>query len=170
MKQLFNLLIDFIYLLPRIIAYVIILLFFFIFISINFRYLETYLFPLHLLKGKAKFISKNVIIGPYPEKRDLKKLKEKQGVTVVISLLDPSIPFEKSLLEKEKEITEKLGLKLFNFPLGYFHLRSEKNQQVVEEIIQFIKSYPKEKFYIHCYLGKHRIELVRERLKNAETK
>ncbi len=157
---------KFIYLLPRIILYSIFLIYLFLFFLINFSYFEPYLYPLHLIKGKAKYVKKNIIIGPYPNKRELKILKEKLGITVVISLLNPNLLPEKSLLNEELKNTKELGLKFYNYPLEYFNLNSEYNLSMIQKIKFSIKKNPQEIFYIHCYLGKHRVELVEEYIKN----
>jgi len=132
----------------------------------NFSYFEPYLFPLHLIKGKAKYIKKNVIIGPYPNKRELKILKEKLRITIVISLLNPNLPPEKSLLNDELKNTKELGLKFYNYPFNYFNLKSEYNLSMIKKIKSLIEKNPQEIFYIHCYFGKHRVKLVEEYTKN----
>jgi len=165
MKYLLKFLNNLIYLFPRILIWTIFILFLIISFLVYFSYFEPYLYPLHFLKGKAEIINENVIIGPYPEKSELKRLKEKFKITTVISLLNPNLPQEKSLLEKEEKIANELGLKLYNFPLEYLDLNSEHNRKVLSELKNFIKEHPKEKFYIHCYLGRHRVKLIKEFLK-----
>jgi hypothetical protein len=155
-----------IYLLPRIIVYSIFLIFLFLSFLTYFSYFEPYLYPLHLIKGKAKYVKKNVIIGPNPNKRELKILKEKLGITVVISLLNPNLLPEKSLLNEELKNTKELGLKFFNYPLEYFNLNSEYNLSMVQKLKSLIDKNPQETFYIHCYLGKHRTKLVEKYIKN----
>lgn len=150
------------YLLPRIIVYIVFILFLIIFFLVNFAYFEPYLYPLHLLQGKAEIVTNNAIIGPYPEKSELIRLKEKFHITTDISLLTPSLPQEKSLLEEESKWDKELGLKFYNFPMEYFDLKSQNNYKMVIAIIKFIKQHPNEKFYIHCYLGKNRVGLVKK--------
>ena len=43
-----------------------------------------------------------IIIGPYPREADFALLK-RNGVTTVVSLLDPKLPFERVLLDREKD-------------------------------------------------------------------
>jgi hypothetical protein len=135
-----------------------------------FGYFEPYLYPLHFLKGKAEIVSYNVIIGPYPTKKELERLKNKFSVTTVISLFNPSLPQEKSLIEREDKITRELKLKFYNFPLEYVNLKGEHNRKVLSDLLKFLQKNPNEKYYIHCYLGKHRTEFVKMAIKKRELK
>lgn len=129
-----------------------------------FDFFEPYLYPLHLMQGKARAISKSVIIGPYPREAELARLKYRLGVTSVIILLDPSLLQEKALIAREKIPCEKFKLNCINFPLSSNALNDQKSQKTLHSILEYIKEHPKEKFYIHCYLGIHRVGKVEEML------
>jgi len=165
MKKLSGLVDNFIYFAPRIIVYTIFVLFLLLSILIYFSYFEPYLYPLHFSKGKVEIVSNNVLIGPYPEKKELQRLKDKFHVTTVISLLNSSLPQEKSLIDRESKVTEILGLKFYNFPLEYIDIHGLHNRKVLSDLIEFIKNNPNEKFYIHDYLGRHRVKLIKDNIK-----
>lgn len=165
MKYLIKLTKNFIYYLPRIFVFSIFIVFLIFAFFSYFGYFEPYLYPLHLMKGKAEKIKENIIIGPFPESSDLKKLKEKFKVTAIISLLDPELPYENSLIEVESKRVKKLGLKFYNFPMTSSNLNSEKNSKSLKKIVELIKTNPNEVYYIHCYKGKHRVTLIKELFK-----
>ncbi len=136
--------------------------------SVYFSYIEPYIFPLKLIQGEARHVTENVIAGPYPHEKDIERLYKVSGVKVIISLLNPSLPFEKSLLEKEKEITEKYGLEFYNIPISFINLNSPENVKNVSKVLDIIKKHKGDKIYVHCYLGRHRVELVVNRLIGAD--
>ena len=68
------------------------------------------------LRGEISDVESNIIIGPYPVQSDFEKLK-KNGVTKIISLLDPAVPYEKALLDQERVVAKQLQMELVNFPM-----------------------------------------------------
>ena len=132
--------------------------------SVYFSYIEPYLFPLRMIQGEARYVTENIIVGPYPHKKDLEKLVKVNDVKVIISLLNPSLPFEKSLLEKEKRLVKEFGLAFYSVPLSYLNLDSPENYRKLELIRKIVEKHRGEKVYIHCYLGRHRVGFVAERL------
>ncbi len=133
-------------------------------LSAYFSYIEPYLFPLRMIQGEARYVTENIIIGPYPHEKDIEKLVKVEKVKIIISLLNPSIPFEGSLVKKEREIAQKYGLKFYNFPMSYIGLDTKENNIQVMKIKEVIRKHPGEKVYIHCYLGRHRVEFVARKL------
>lgn len=129
-----------------------------------FSYIEPYLFPLRLIQGNARLVTENIIIGPYPRDRDFEKLVKVKKVTVFISLLNPSLPFEKDLIRKEREILDSLGVAFYNVPLSFINLESPENYRAITRIREIIQKHKNEKIYIHCYLGRHRVEFVAKNL------
>lgn len=118
------------------------------------------------LRGEISDVDSNIIIGPYPVQSDFEKLK-KNGVSKIISLLDPAIPYEKSLLDQERVIAKQLQMELVNFPmisiLGHkMGADYEKNAVAAADEIAAAKG----KVYVHCYLGIHRAIVVKNLLKN----
>lgn len=154
---------NLIYLLPRVIlaAFFMILLFFML--LGNFDVFEPFLYPLHLAKGKIVSYG-NIIVGHYPSVKELKELKRKRGIQVDVSLLDPSLPQEKALDDQLEKRARALGLEYRNFPLGYFDLQSARNRENVAALAAFVTRNRGKKIYIHCYLGRHRVEVARQEL------
>jgi len=132
--------------------------------SVYFSYIEPYLFPLRLIQGSAREINERIIIGPYPHLSDIEKLVKVNGVEVVISLLNPSLPFEESLLRKEKEILSKMGIRFYNVPFSFISLNSKENERAVEKVRRILSRERGKKVYIHCYLGRHRVGFLVEKL------
>jgi tetratricopeptide (TPR) repeat protein len=116
------------------------------------------------MRGEITDINANVIIGPYPAVSDFESLK-KHGVGKIISLLDPTIPYEKMLLEKERVETKRLHLELANYPMISILGKKiggnyEKNAAAAADDIAAYNG----KVYVHCYLGIHRARVVKELL------
>jgi tetratricopeptide (TPR) repeat protein len=118
------------------------------------------------LRGEISDVDSNIIIGPYPVQSDFEKLK-KNGVSKIISLLDPAIPYEKSLLDQERVVAKQLQMELLNFPmisiLGHkMGVNYEKNAAAAADEI----AASTDKVYVHCYLGIHRAIVVKNLLKD----
>lgn len=108
-----------------------------------------------------------ITIGPYPEEADFQRLKA-GGVKYVVSLLDPSLPYEKPMLEKEQALGQKYGVTVKNFPM--FPLDSMLGSEVFagsleegKKAVEFLKNADGP-VYMHCYLGKHRALSLQDEL------
>lgn len=106
--------------------------------------------------AKVEEVSPNLSFGPYPDKEALKLLKE-QGYDGVISLLHPAIPFEEVLWQEEKKNGEELGIKTYDFPMLPWISENRAALAGIRSLIQ----QPDQRYYVHCYLGQHRANLVR---------
>ncbi|MDP9264281.1 MAG: hypothetical protein M3O85_08190 [Acidobacteriota bacterium] len=106
--------------------------------------------------AKVEEVSERLSFGPYPDKNALKLLKEK-GYDSVISLLHPAIPFEGVLIEQEKKNGADLGLKVYSFPMLPWISDNRAALSGIQKLIQ----RPYGRYYVHCYLGQHRVNLVR---------
>lgn len=107
-------------------------------------------------------LDQRVIIGPYPSKEDFPLLIDNH-VKVIISLLNPEIPYESKLIMEERENALASGIQWVNFPMSSVlgHRFGEEYEKNAEKAAQFINE-ESGKTYLHCYLGKHRVESVRE--------
>lgn len=95
--------------------------------------------------------------GPYPTQEHLVQLK-KEGYTDVISLLHPAVvPFEPSLLEDEKKYADEVGLHIIHIPMLPW---VSENENAIAQI-KDLAEHGKGRYYIHCYLGKDRINVVK---------
>ncbi|WP_332646491.1 hypothetical protein [Lysinibacillus sp. 54212] len=108
-------------------------------------------------------VGERFTFGPYPEKENLELLKE-QGYDGVITLLSPTLPIEKPLLDKEIKAGEEADIEIISMPmLPWVGDNTETLNQIKELISQDDKRY-----YVHCYLGRHRVDVVKQ-LVNEES-
>lgn len=115
------------------------------------------LFENDILVYNAKFA-----FGSYPSQKLLRDLKSR-GYTAVISLLDPQyLPFEATLLEKEKMMVKQAGLELIHVPMRPW-IDDKNNQEAIQKLENII-TYGEGRYYIHCNLGRDRNGLVRRAL------
>jgi tetratricopeptide (TPR) repeat protein len=124
--------------------------------------------PLTLLfRAKLTATDSKVVLGPYPVEEDFSILM-RNGVTTIVSLLDPRIPYEAVLLERERALAERYSIKLLNFPMASI-LGQALDADREERIAKAAEAIAEEpgKVFLHCYLGVHRakavVEAVRER-------
>ena len=116
---------------------------------------------MRLFRGEISDINANVIIGPYPTEKDFIRLKSAK-VSNIISLLDPALPYERILLDREKQFAKKYTMNFMNFPmtsiLGYKVGREyDNNAKLAADAVTVIEG----KTYVHCYLGIHRAKIVK---------
>ncbi len=119
---------------------------------------------MRIFRGEISDVAANIIIGPYPLERDMKRLSEK-GIETIISLLDPNLPYEKQLLEQETTLAKQYRLKLLNFPMASILGQKmgdyyDRNASAVADAIETSKG----KIYLHCYLGIHRVATIKKLL------
>ena len=113
-----------------------------------------------LFAAKITATDARVITGPYPLEADLSLLKSEQ-VVLIVSLLNPSLPYERVLLDQEAETVKRLGMRFQNFPMGSILGRRvgpayEENAALAADAV----AKEKGKVYMHCYLGMHRVKVV----------
>ncbi|EQD38945.1 hypothetical protein B1B_15592 [mine drainage metagenome] len=109
------------------------------------------------MQGNVRHVSKHIIVGPYPDYGLLANL-HKRGVKIIISLLDPRLIYENSLIHREDLLARQLGIKEYNFPMNSGQPPSSPlNAAALHDIKKIIAINPKITVYIHCYLGKHRV-------------
>jgi hypothetical protein len=152
------------YISPRLIILTLLGSFIFFAMLANFNYIERYLFPLHLMQGEVQAISENILIGPYQDFDELKKLRNETGINVVISLLNSDLPQERALLKREVVAAGRLGITVYNYPITHFDLKGEGNRKIALNLVAMIKELQNRKIYIHCYLGRHRVNFIKHEL------
>jgi hypothetical protein len=95
--------------------------------------------------------------GSYPDEEMLEDLKNKK-FTGIISLLHPAvIPFEPKLIEDEKILCKKVGIPFISAPMLPW---VSDNKKSLDEILKLVEA-GKGKYYVHCYLGVDRANLVK---------
>lgn len=103
------------------------------------------------------------LFGPYPDEKTCQRLKS-EGYTGVIALLNSVVPFEAVLLEKEKTMTDAAGLTLIEIPMLPW---VSENRESIDKL-KALGATGKERYYVHCYLGRHRVDLARVTLLEAQ--
>ena len=116
---------------------------------------------------RAETAVAGVLFGPYPVEADFADLS-KRGVTTIISLLEPNVPYEKVLLEKERALASRYGMTVQNFPMGSilgqkFGDGYSKNSRAAADAALHADGVA----YIHCYLGLHRAKNVQRYLSES---
>ena len=125
----------------------------------NFAIFEPFLFPLHF--AQAGMVQDGPrLYGPYADAGTLDKLKS-QGFRTIVSLLDPELLYEQSLVERERKDAQARGMSYYNFPMRSDDAAdSPRNAAALKNIRALIERNPGARIYIHCYLGKHRSMVV----------
>ncbi len=106
-----------------------------------------------------------VVVGPYPNEAGFEILKQ-NNIKTVVSLLNPWVPYERILLDRERAAAEKYGIQVLNFPMTSVLGRGmgaeySKNASDAAEAI----AHARGKVYMHCYLGLHRAKVVQDMVK-----
>ncbi len=101
--------------------------------------------------------------GAYPDARKLEELED-EGYDGVITLLNPDIPFENVLLKQELANGEQTDIPVYSQPMLPWISENEQSLREIEDLT----ADDTKRFYIHCYLGKHRVDYVRQMLDGAE--
>lgn len=97
------------------------------------------------------------VLGPYPEAARFAELRA-ENYSAVISLLSPAVvPFEPVLLEREKAAAAAAGMELIHIPMLPW---VSSNDHARAELARIAARGPG-KYYVHCYLGKDRVNVFR---------
>ena len=103
--------------------------------------------------------------GAYPDAERLEELR-KSGVTTVISLQDPNIVVERDGIHEEEEATKKEGLTLIKAPMVPWF---SENSESLEKIRQ-IATTGHGHYYVHCGLGRDRVNIVKRLIESLGAK
>lgn len=95
--------------------------------------------------------------GPFPEKDDMEQLKL-EGYDGIITLLSPTLPIEKPLLDKEKKNAKESGLELHSLPMLPWVGDNSNSIKKAKELI----TKDGKRYYVHCYLGRHRVDVIKQ--------
>lgn len=102
------------------------------------------------------------VFGPYPDEDRLRELK-REGYTGVISLLHPLVvPFEPKLLADERRAAAKVGIALIHAPM----LPWVSGNEASVAKIRALADAGTGRYYVHCYLGRDRVNVVRHLLRD----
>ncbi len=105
-------------------------------------------------------VSEQFTIGPYPSEEKIKELKA-EGYTAIISLLHPAVvPFEPTLMLQEEELAKKYEIRLIEASMLPWLSDNESALNLIENLAK----NKQERYFVHCYLGKDRVNLVKNLL------
>jgi len=105
-------------------------------------------------------------IGSYPDANKIVQLK-KEGYTAIITLMSELVvPAEPKLLHEETEHTAKAGMQLIHIPMLPW---VSNNEKALEQIRQLVKT-GHGKYYVHCYLGRDRVNIFRKMIADSAPK
>ncbi|WP_078410076.1 protein-tyrosine phosphatase family protein [Priestia abyssalis] len=116
-----------------------------------------------LSRGEIQESSERFTFGPYPQLEDMKRIKE-EGYDGIITLLSPTIVFENKLLTDELANGKEVGLSIHSFPMLPW---IGDNQQSINGILELINKDQNGRYYVHCYLGKHRVDYIKRLVMNV---
>jgi hypothetical protein len=97
--------------------------------------------------------------GRYPDSATLSGFKEK-GFTAVITLEHPSDLVERQSIADERRLAQEIGIKLIEAPM----LPWVSNNQRSLALIRQIANSGQGRYYVHCGLGRDRVNLVKHML------
>lgn len=102
------------------------------------------------------------VFGPYPDRARLSNLKQ-QGFAAVVSLQHPAVvPFEPAGIADEQRATAEVGLPFIHAPMVPW---ISSNQDALNRIRQLARE-GSGKYYVHCGLGRDRVNVVKRMLQN----
>jgi len=116
-----------------------------------------------MLREKKTDARMRIILGPYPTEDDFVELK-RLDVTTILCLLSKDLPHEEDLIKKEKSLTEKHNINLIFFPMK---TPKDKDYEKIGKQAAKYAASAKDKVYIHCYTGSHRMRFVKELLESG---
>lgn len=106
------------------------------------------------------------VLGAYPDTKELRRLKQ-AGYTAVVSLLSNMVvPAEPHLIREEQENAEKVGIELIHIPM--LPWVSGNNESISK--IQELAKTGSGKYFVHCYLGRDRVNVFRKIVRDMGAK
>lgn len=104
------------------------------------------------------------LFGSYPDYDRLAKLK-KEGVTTIVSLQHPGVLVEIQGIDEEKDAAKRLGLNFVQAPMLPW---VSDNTAAIEQIRQ-IALHGKGTYYVHCGLGRDRVNIAKRVIASVES-
>lgn len=126
------------------------------------------------LAGAATFASTSVevgsgaefVFGPYPDRQRLQQLK-REGYTAVISLQHPAVvPFEPAGIATEAGAAQEIGIEFIHAPMLPWVSANDAALNRIREIARTTRG----RYYVHCGLGRDRVNLVKRMLELEGTR
>ena len=103
------------------------------------------------------------VFGSYPDDAHLRELKA-QGVTAVVSLQSPAVVVEISGINEERKSAARAGLEFIEAPMLPW---VSDNTESLEKIKQ-IALHGKGTYYVHCGLGRDRVNIAKRVIESLQ--
>lgn len=97
------------------------------------------------------------VFGPYPDEARLDSLKDRRFDGVISLLHEMVVPAEPTLLRKETDYGEKIGLEVKNIPMLPWISGNEKSLEEIKKLLDTGRGL----YYVHCYLGRDRVNVFK---------
>lgn len=127
----------------------------------NFAFLAAGGGPLSRFRGEARNLDR-FTFGGVPDAAVLRGLRA-EGFDGVISLLSTEIPFERVLAARGRAAATAAGLRYVHLPMLPWISRNA----AALDSLRALARHGTGRWYVHCYLGRHRVELARFALAEA---
>ncbi len=111
------------------------------------------------LKGGPTFM-----FGSYPDQARLQQLKA-QGVTAIVSLQSPTSLVEISGITEERRATASIGMRFIEAPMLPWVSNNEASLEMIRELARKGEGT----YYVHCGLGRDRVNIVKRVIESMET-
>ncbi len=145
----------------------------FSFLALNFLF-AVYMFSFHPERlialsesVESTIISSNnsveFVFGAYPNQEKLLKLKDENYTAVVTLMSEFVVPAEPKLIKEEKASAEHIGISLIHIPMLPWVSDNTKSLERIDSLAMNGKG----KYYIHCYLGRDRVNVFKQMVENA---
>ena len=119
------------------------------------------MFPfIERVKVKPYKVSTNLWAGGYLRDEKLKRFVKEKRIKVVVSLLDTNMIHEKRLLNRERKLLKRLGVKLYSFPINPIF----KDRAMIRRAVKTLQKNRRRRVYLHGYFGRFRVRSVLEEL------
>ncbi len=106
------------------------------------------------------------VLGAYPDMKELRRLKQ-AGYTAVVSLLSNMVvPAEPHLIREERDNADKVGIQLIHIPM--LPWVSGNNESI--DMIQKLARNGNGRYFVHCYLGRDRVNVFRKIVRDMGVK
>ncbi|HNW92843.1 MAG TPA: hypothetical protein PKM88_08045 [bacterium] len=125
-------------------------------------FLQTGSGAFRMFRGSSESWGERFTFGPYPQAADCLRLK-REGYTGIITLMNALVPFEAVLLSTERESARAAAIELIEIPM----LPWVTDNRTALDQLRALAQSGEGRYYVHCYLGRHRAELARSAVLSA---
>ncbi len=108
------------------------------------------------VRAEEQEVNERFTFGPYPDIERMQSLKE-EGYDGIVTLLSTTL--EKELLDTELTNGELVGIDVYSFPMLPW---IGDNKEAIQGVKNLINSDDYKRYYVHCYLGKHRADIIKQ--------